>query len=99
MSSGSPGAAHMNSMNTIKASDINLTEPLQDGLKAYMAATNQIDPDQWDAVPAHVKEEMGRHFLPFLWHSLPAILDQVNARITAETAATLNVPDSLEGLL
>ena len=102
MSSDCRDAAHMNSMNTpftVQPSDINLTEPLQDGLKAFLAASKGFDPDAWAAVPAHVKETMGNNFLPFLWHALGGILDQVNAKAAAEAAATLNVPDSLEGLL
>lgn len=101
MSSDAVRAAHMSSMNipnTITPADIDLTGPLQDGLKAYMAANGKTDPAQWDTVPAAVKEEMGRHFLPFLWHSLTGILEQVNAK-NAESAPSLVVPDSLEGLL
>lgn len=102
MSSAPGDAAHMNFMsapNTIKPADIDLTAPLQEGLKAFMAATKQVESEDWDSLPGQVKEAMGRQFLPFLWHALPGILDQVNAKNTAESAATLNVPDSLEGLL
>lgn len=101
MSSDAVSAAHMTTMNIpniLTPADIDLTGPLQDGLKAYIAANSQIDPAQWESMPAAVKAEMGNRFLPFLWHSLPGILDQVNAKNT-ESAGTLNVPDSLEGLL
>lgn len=84
---------------TFAPSDIDLTEPLQAGMKAMLASTNQVPAEEWDLIPADVKEKIARQFVPFLWNALPGILDQVNARIAAESAPVLNIPDTIEGLV
>lgn len=106
MSSDGGTSAHMSTMNkapnTFAPSDIDLTAPLQDGLKAFLTSTGSLKEGEWEQMPSHVKEVPGNRFLPFLWNALPAILGQVNNRIAeldASRPETLNVPDSLEGLL
>lgn len=89
----------MNKKITFTPSDIDLTAPLMEGVKAFGCSTGAMTAEEWENAPAAVKEASARHFVPFLWHALPGILEQVNKRIADNEDQPLVVPDTLEGLL
>lgn len=88
-------AAHISTM--ITPSDINLKPVVEASVRGVLEAQGALESFDWDSIDPGLKEALARNIQPYLYQALPCILGQVNARIGA--IETLDVPDTLEGLL